>query len=97
MFEECSFAEIDMSGFSAKNVTNMSYMFNDCDSLTTIYTAADADWSSVNSSERIFLGCPNLVGGNGTKYDSNKVDATYARIDTSENPGYFTKKNFFGI
>ncbi len=34
-----------------------------------------------------------LVGGNGTTYDSNKIDDEYARIDGKDNlPGYFTKK-----
>ena len=41
----------------------------------------------------MFYNCSKLVGGNGTVYDSSNTDATYARIDTAENPGYLTKKN----
>lgn len=120
MFYECEkFTEIDISGFSTKNVTNMSYMFsfcsvlttldvsgfditkvkcmdymfNGCSSLTTIYAASNADWSSVSNSDNMFTGCSTLVGGNKTAYNSNKVTATYARIDTTENPGYFTAKS----
>ena len=40
----------------------------------------------------MFLGCSTLVGGNGTTYDDSKTDKEYARIDTEETPGYFTKK-----
>ena len=41
----------------------------------------------------MFNNCTSLVGGQGTKYDSTKVDKTYARIDGgTSNPGYFTSK-----
>ena len=52
-------------------------------------------WSTekVTSSTSMFNNCSKLVGGNGTVYDSSNTDATYARIDTAENPGYLTKKN----
>ena len=32
-----------------------------------------------------------LLEETGTTYNSNNIDATYARIDTEETPGYFTK------
>ena len=43
----------------------------------------------------MFLDCELLVGGAGTKFDSNnKTDKTYARIDGGTSaPGYLTKKN----
>lgn len=93
MFKNCVFTEIDMSGFSSKSVKTMSWMFYGCSSLATIYAASNADWSSVGSSTLMFYKCANLVGGNGTKYDSTNVDAAYARIDTTDNPGYFTAKS----
>ena len=41
----------------------------------------------------MFTGCTSLVGGQGTVYDSTKVDKTYARIDGgTSSPGYFTLK-----
>ena len=51
-------------------------------------------WTTENviSSSEMFKSCIKLVGGNGTKYNSSYQDATYARIDTAENPGYLTKK-----
>lgn len=39
----------------------------------------------------MFHGCIRLVGGQGTTYDENHVDATRAHIDGGPgNPGYFT-------
>ena len=68
--------------------------------LTTIYVSeynstTGKGWTTkkVTSSSWIFYGCENLVGGNGTKYNSSYIDKIYARIDTADAPGYFTKKN----
>jgi len=33
-----------------------------------------------------------LVSGNGTKYNANYVDKTYARVDTASTPRYFAYK-----
>lgn len=60
-------------------------------------SSTEKGWSTenlTNSSrvDAVFDGCSKLVGGNGTVYDSTHTDATYARIDTAENPGYLTKK-----
>ena len=41
----------------------------------------------------MFENCTNLIGGVGTKYDSNNVTAEYAHIDYIDGddwPGYFT-------
>jgi hypothetical protein len=39
----------------------------------------------------MFNGCTKLVGGMGTAYDANHVDAAYAHIDGGpSNPGYFS-------
>ena len=35
---------------------------------------------------------PALVGGNGSAYDPEHIDLTYARIDAADAPGYFTLK-----
>ena len=40
----------------------------------------------------MFSNCTALKGGNGTAFDSSKVDKTYARIDGGPSaPGYFTR------
>ena len=38
----------------------------------------------------MFWNSKEIVGGNGTTYNSSYLDATYARIDTEETPGYLT-------
>ena len=46
-----------------------------------------------NKSTYMFYGCSSLVGGNTenpTHYDSNHVNAEYARVDKDGQPGYFT-------
>lgn len=74
-------------------------MFSKCANLSTIYvneydSSTEKGWTTENviSSSEMFKSCIKLVGGNGTKYNSSYQDATYARIDTAENPGYLTKK-----
>ena len=44
----------------------------------------------------MFLGCNNLVGGEGTNYDASHVDASYAHPDNENSPGYFTLKYILG-
>ena len=71
-----------------------------CNGLTTIYVSeynseTKKGWTTINvrNSLNMFKSCYKLVGGNGTKYNSNYTDAAYARIDTASTPGYLTKKN----
>ena len=94
MFHSCnSLTSLDLSGFNTSNVTDMGGMFYGCNHLETIY--ASNSWSTVALaySSYMFYGCANLVGGQGTAYDENYVDATYAHIDEGQsNPGYFTGK-----
>ena len=75
----------------------MQGMFYQCGKLKTIYAkqydeTTNTGWttSAVTSSDGMFELSPNLTGGNGTTYNSSYIDATYARIDTEEEPGYFT-------
>lgn len=100
MFASLDLTSLDLSNFNTSNVTNMDNMFDSCRSLTTIYvteydSTTEKGWTTVNvtDSSDMFNACSKLVGGNGTVYDSSNTDATYARIDTAENPGYLTKKN----
>ena len=92
MFNDCAvLTSLDLSNFDTSNVRNMADMFFGCAALETIYTASDADWNSESvDSYNMFEGCTKLVGGKGTTYDSNYNNATYARVDSNSNPGYFT-------
>ena len=100
MFYQCiSLTELDLSSFDTKNVIDMESMFSKCSNLKIIYVkeldgSGNAGWStaSIKISNDMFLECEKIVGGNGTTYNAEHIDATYARIDTDGAPGYFTKK-----
>lgn len=93
MFSYCYvLTSLDLSGFNIGKVTKMDYMFYECNLLEKIY--CDADWSGTTAtSNGMFYGCENLVGGNNTAYDDSHVNAAYAIQDgLNGKPGYFTKK-----
>ena len=96
MFNSChSLTSLDLSNFDTSKVTNMSEMFGGNGttmSLNKIYVSDKFVTTQVTNSTNMFSDCNNLVGGNGTVFDSNNIDKTYARIDSSSNPGYFTLK-----
>ena len=93
MFAECKkLTELNLSSFETTNTTDMQVMFSSASQLKTIYVGSGWDVSNVRSSDYMFLGCTSLVGGAGTPYDADHVDASYAHIDGgSANPGYFTR------
>lgn len=95
LFSQCSrLTSLDLSNFNTSNVTNTSGMFESCSALTTIYVGIGWSTTAVTVSNTMFLNCNNLVGGQGTTYDANCIDATYAHIDGGpNNPGYFTAKD----
>ena len=96
MFSNCtSLTTLDISGFDTSKVMYMTSMFYNSWDLTTIYASnnfvtghyEEQDFSSM------FDLCTSLIGGAGTVYDENHVDAEYARIDNPPSaPGYFTRK-----
>ena len=83
----------NLSSFNTSNVTDMHWMFFDCNSLRTIYAGNDWSTEAVINAILMFHGCTSLVGGQGTTYsESNPRDDTYAHIDGGpSNPGYFTE------
>ena len=84
---------LDLSSFNTTNVTDMSSMFYNCRNLTTIYVGNEWSTNAVTSSRNMFYNCPSLVGGQGTTFDENHVDAEYAHIDDGpSSPGYFSEK-----
>jgi len=92
MFYNCSsLSTLNLSSFDTAKVTNMDYMFNSCTNLNTIYASNKFITTNVSISSTMFGSCSNLKGGNGTTYSSTHKDKTYARIDTSSTPGYFTE------
>lgn len=92
MFQSSKISTLDLSNFDTSSVTNMINMFNGNSSLRTIYVNDKFITDKATSSSNIFNGCTSLVGGYGTSYNSNNIDKTYVRIDSSINKGYFTQK-----
>jgi surface protein len=94
MFQGCtSLTALDLSSFDTSLVTRTDEMFGDCSSLTTISVSDLWSTVSVTQGDGMFTGCTKLVGGNGTVYDENHTDYTYARIDREGEPGYLTGVN----
>ena len=92
MFNHCnSLTSLDLSSFNTARVTDMSMMFQTCLNLKTIYVGRGWTTSAVTSSDNMFYDSRRIVGGQGTTYNSNHIDKTYAHIDGgTSNPGYFT-------
>lgn len=89
MFRDCSaLTRLDLTGWSTYLVTSMSNMFANCSALKAIYVNNLWSAKASASSNNMFYNCTQLVGGYGTPYDESNVDATYARIDASDSPGY---------
>ena len=89
-----SLTSLDLSSFNTSQVISMSSMFDNCTNLRTIYVGDGWDTAAVTISQDMFKNCTSLVGGQGTTYDPNHIDKTYAHIDGGmSNPGYFTDKN----
>ena len=101
MFGGCSsLKSIDISNFDISGLVDgddenaLQGMFYDCSNLKTIKCGELWNMKSTANSSDMFIGCTSLVGGQGTKYDSNHTDGEYARIDGGPyKPGYFTNVN----
>ena len=94
MFISCrSLTSLDLSSFDTHNLNYMKQMFSGCDVLRTIYVSPSWITKSTSETYDMFLGCPNLCGGQGTVYDPDHVNGSYAHIDGGpDNPGYFSEK-----
>ena len=106
MFEQCSSIEtLDLSSFDTSKVTTMRYMFYGCSSLKTVYVSemwtTSALWrgdagsaAAALTGDNMFVSCNKIIGGNNTAFDVNHLDDSYARIDSTETPGYFTYRTY---
>lgn len=89
LFSGCtSLTTIDATGLNTAKIKKMDYAFSGCSSLRSILVSYLWTTESVTSSTNMFSQCVSLFGGNGTQYNSSYRDATYARIDTADTPGY---------
>ncbi len=95
MFMECrSLTSLDLSSFDTRKIHYISQMFANCEKLKTVYVgtnwSTEGLWPSVST---VFEGCVSLVGGAGTTFDADHIDATYAHVDGGPSyPGYLTLK-----
>ena len=92
VFRKTKFTSIDISGWDTSKVTSMRIMFNQCNNLTTIYVGQNWSTDNVTDSYKMFFETSNIVGQNGTVYNSSKIDKKYARVDQDGAPGYLTLK-----
>ena len=92
VFKGCqSLRTLDLSSFNTSMVRDMNRMFDNCKSLTTIYVGNVWTTQAVSYSADMFYNCVSLVGGEGTAYNLDHVDADYAHIDRgTSSPGYFS-------
>lgn len=94
MFAGCTeMRNLDIANFDITKLTTATSMFNGCSNLKHIYIKGSANWAASSllaNSNTMFTGCTQLVGGNGTPYSSSYVNKSYARVDKSGTPGYFT-------
>lgn len=92
MFQDCAgLTTLDLTNFNTENVENMTLMFAGCTNLATIYAGSGWSVAKAADSRQMFYDCTSLVGGQGTVYDAEYTDKTYAHIDGgTSNPGYFT-------
>ena len=91
MFQGCSSLKtLDLSSFDTSKVIDMGLMFSHCSNLETIWVS-DLWTDNNNNGDLMFELCEKLVGGQGTVYDADHINASYAHIDEgATNPGYLT-------
>ena len=92
LFAGCKLlTSLDLGSFNTANVNNMASMFYNCEALETVKVGAGWSTAEVLDSKNMFYNCTSLVGGAGTSYDAEHLDAEYAHIDGgAANPGYLT-------
>ena len=87
--------ELDISTFDTASLTSFTNMFRGLNSIEKIYVSMSWDTRNVtvDGTDMMFENDSNLIGGNGTTYDSTMITSLYARIDNpTAEPGYFTYK-----
>ena len=98
MFENSAGMKVlNISNFDTANVTNMNNMFYGCKELETIYASNKFVTTKVNLSENMFSEDEKLKGSYGTEYDEDYINKEYARLDSENNPGYFSEAGIYVI
>ena len=71
---------IDVSGLNTSNVTDMSYMFTNCSSLTSL-DVSNFDTSNVTNMRQLFYNCSGLTSLDVSNFDTSKVTNMYSMFD----------------
>lgn len=94
-FSGTLYSVLDLSGITPplpENNVNLYYTFEGCSNLTTIYCENLYTGSTSQNVSNTFANCStNLVGGNGTVWNSSNISGSYAVVDAEGSAGYFTK------
>jgi len=85
---------VDISNFNTSKIAKASYAFASSRNLKTIYVSQNINFSVLSDDVGMFMNASALIGGNGTVYDSNHYDKTYAVIDKVYTKGYLTEKGY---
>ena len=91
MFWGCTgLQKLFLTDFTTPKNPSTNKMFYNCSGLILIL--CNNTWTASSSAD-MFTGCTHLVGGVGTAFTTDHIDAGYARPDGGTvNPGYFTEK-----
>ncbi len=84
MFGSCTaLTTLDLSSFDTGKVNQTAYMFKGCSKLKSIYIGTKWNLSRVSDigSIQMFQNCTDIVGQDGTTYDSNYTNKTKAHAD----------------
>ena len=84
--------EINISNIIISNVNNISSCFAGDIMLKKIYVSNSNIMNTISNGSNMFYNCTSLVGGNGTTFNSTKIDQSMAVIDALGTPGYLTLK-----
>ncbi len=74
-----------------RHMASLSCTFGGCSALRTI--TVDSDWAlpaTGVSGSLTFYNCKQLVGGNGTVFNSGKTGYAMMKVDTAAVAGYLT-------
>ncbi len=73
LFASCNAKELNLSRLDTSNVYNMSYMFFNCNALTSL-DLSNFDTSNVTTMNRMFYYCSNLSSLDLSNFDTSKVN-----------------------
>lgn len=95
MFRGAKATTIDISVLTASSILTAPDMFNNCSNLVTILVSDGFDLRGLSSrnGQYMFADDSRLVGGQGTRYNSDYYNNQRACIDNPPDLGYFTLKS----